>query len=200
MNKNIKIEIAVGVILAISLLLGGFFWLQNREINSNAVPIKMEAVNNPEVSEKIQIDEEYPSDENLVWYNIPELNIKFKVSKEIADNIGYEDNYVERGKSGYRLYAKNYPKYPEITQSQVDANLNSFAFIIAYDFNGAEPVDCSGGPQINLLKTDKRVVCYIDASFAREFNNKNGIDKKFDSATTELFKGYLKNILVEEIK
>ncbi len=67
MNKNIKIEIAVGIILVISLLLGGSFWLQNRKMNSNTAPIKMDTVNNQELSEKIQINEEFSKDQSHVY-------------------------------------------------------------------------------------------------------------------------------------
>lgn len=145
--------------------------------------------------------QQVPEDQ-VVWYEIPELNIKFRVEKDIAENIGYRDDYAENEKFGYQLYAKRYPKYPEINQRQVRENYNSFSAILSYDLKDEYLSKCPADPKSShmLLRTKDRIVCYIDDSFSQEVNKREGIYQKFDEPTKKLFDGYLKNVPVKEIK
>ena len=195
MNK--KLLITIGIILGLAIVVGGFWYVQryvqddSQEV-ANSEQKKVEISGN-ENNQKNQIStkqltkeeiEKLKKEKDLVWYEIPELGIKFLVEKEIANKIGYRDFYIMETKApGKELFIKN------------NNNQTVFAKIIEYinysdDKNLEWMVDCVGDaccpadPKIRklLLKTKDRIVCYLT-----EKNNK------------DFLKDYLKNVQVELI-
>ncbi len=125
-------------------------------------------------------------EDSFVWYEIPELNIKFYVTKEIADHLRYDQEFVENKPiNGYKLYSKS-----------LDTNNQSkyFSLIIEYQNhkNSEHYNQIMRSCENVLLETKQRLICYNDKT-----NKKNNIH---DSITKKLFDGYLKTVPVEEIK
>jgi hypothetical protein len=109
MNKNLKV-LGMGVLL-IGLAVAGWFLVAGQ---SQKTADKMqESADSQDTKQSIKSEEqkrveEQKKEKDLVWYEIPEMNIKFLVEKEMADLIGYRDFYVMDIKAdGKELYIKN---------------------------------------------------------------------------------------------
>ena len=167
---------------------------QNKQINTKQL--------SPEEIEKLK------KEKDLVWYEIPELNIKFLVKKEIANKIGYRDFYVESFKvNGKKLYIVDYYKKHYY---DTGGNLDSFAELLAYKLDDSGRYLKNGPhnttkwqeicPNNILFKNKQEIICYNDDSFTIEMNKRNGNYEIFDSITKKLFDGYLKTVPIQPIK
>ena len=107
-NKKISSEIAIGIILLLTIIIGGVFWLQN----INQVPIEQKKQNSvPENSQ----------DQNLVKENtVP------KITEKIQDNL--KEVYISE--AGIRI---EFPKDYEITKNTRQKNRRGS--YVSYDFS-----------------------------------------------------------------
>ena len=206
-NKIITVVLLV-------VLVAGLAWFLNGKDKSSEESQQTANQKTGQTSPENLSKTENQTAEDLVWYEVPEMNIKFKVDKKISEVIGYREQYIEEGKTGgYELYTKNYPKYPQISKQQESNKQDSFSSIIAYNDYANDPnmkwvTSCEGDsccpadPAIRklLIKTNKTIVCYYVNSFSKEYNKTEGIYNGFDAPTKKLFDGYLTTVTVEEIE
>ncbi len=114
----------------------------------------------PEEIEKLK------KEKDLVWYEIPELGIKFLVTRDIAKIIGYRDFYVMDTKGpGKELFIKRNDVNDKIAFAKIIEYLNysknnNLKWMINCVGNTCCPVDKNIGKL--LLKTKSKIVCYLD--------------------------------------
>lgn len=180
------------LLIALALIVGKFWGGGEKTGKENSYPTKQEMGN------------------DLVWFQIPELNIQFQVEKEIADAVGF----VASGEKSWRLYAKSYPK---TVASHEEFTTDTFAYVVenkGYRDNtelewvvSCEGDSCCPGEDDEvgkffgklLIKTDEHLVCYFDSNSSKRYNETSGVMEKFDNITKKLFDGYLKTVPVEPI-
>lgn len=150
---------------------------------------------------------------DLVWFQIPELNIRFQVEKEIADAIWYRRaNNDGKGPEGYELYVKENPN-PDAASDRNSGD--DFASIVQYkQYEGASftnwIADCSEdtccpedlenkGERHLLLKEDNRVICYFETK-TKDINEHLGIARNYSFITKKLFDGYFKTVPIEVVQ
>ena len=128
---NTKILIIIGITVLV-IIAGSFWYAQNNEnnkrdnqeiVDNEQVEVvgdieKQEQVKNNQEQETENIETEQLSseeieklkqDENLVWYEIPELGIKFLVTKDTKEDLRYSfrKNEKYKGISSVDLYSHN---------------------------------------------------------------------------------------------
>ncbi len=226
MNK--KIIITISTILGLTVIVGGFLIFQktkNQGMENNQQKQKIEVVENDENESKQDIEnqekdkteienikttpqlspkeiEKLKQEKDLVWYEIPELGIKFLVKKQMVDLIGYRDYYVEASKvHGKELYVVDFAKqYYNGTN-----NLDVFGKILKYKLatDGVylenNTVKLKDICKYILLKNKRLAFCYVP-DIAVEWNKKNGNYNEFNSQIKALFDGYLMYTYVDFIQ
>ncbi|MFC1644917.1 hypothetical protein ACFL08_02735 [Patescibacteria group bacterium] len=100
MNK----KVLGGVIVALIVILGASFIIKGMNQGADVI---VEDVEKEDIQDSAKAQ---PKEEDLVWYEIPELGVKFKVTKESFDDLKYEvSETVKNGEKtiGVRLYSQS---------------------------------------------------------------------------------------------
>lgn len=196
--------------ITILILLAGSFWYV-KEHKTEVAP-EQEITKNDDLNDQnpvipTNVEESHNENEDLVWYEIPELNIKFEVYENIINLVDCRSFYVENTKAnGCELFIVDfYDQYNDDSK-----NADSFASLMVYelDVNGS----LVNGPRENtswnvicskdnvILKTKDRLICYVPDTFSHELNVKNGNYDRFNPSVKEIFDGYFVNVLAEEMQ
>lgn len=119
MNKKF-LEIGVFILLLTAIAGGGFWcWEENKEMQEQkkqemAEQKQENAVESVQKENTDIKDKEQTQDDqtDLVWYEVPELRIKFQVEKWAKDDLGYVagKTSIDSGNGSNSVYATFYPK------------------------------------------------------------------------------------------
>ena len=149
----------------------------------------------PEEIEKLK------KEKDLVWYEIPELNIKFLVEKDIADVLRYRDFYIQDNKADGKelyikdLYVQNNVKNPVVFADLIidravkDTKTGAYHFLSEY---------CLGNKNIKILTTKKNSyrVCYLRKIDDGIDNLSYGQNNSLRNAAEKILQGYLEKTFV----
>ena len=225
MNKKILITIIAITILAITA--GGFWYANNSkkpQTNEEKITVNSDKKQNQQQEEekiaKEDVDsnsdknnkknikqltpqeiEKLKKEKDLVWYEIPELNIKFLVTKDIANVLRYRDFYVQDSKvDGKELYIKDLHAREDnkiplafadliVDRTVKDVDTGEYHFLSKY---------CLGNKNIKILVTKKGSyrVCYLreidDNSKTLLYSQNNDLQ----DIAKKLLQGYLEEAFV----
>ncbi|GEM_PF-6339163 len=182
MKKNL----IIGIVVLIALVGGVVLWNQKsnqrnikqqakkevveqtQEQNQKQEASKEQKENQKQVIKHLSPEEieKLKKEKDLVWYEIPELGIKFLVTRDIAKIIGYRDFYVMDTKGpGKELFIKRNDVNDKIAFAKIIEYLNysknkNLKWMINCVGSTCCPVDQNIGKL--LLKTKSKIVCYLD--------------------------------------
>jgi hypothetical protein len=149
MYQSISKKLVGGIVLVIVLVAGGLFWYGE---NKESVPVSSQnqeitSLVTSNANEVASTQATSISDQKTVWYDIPELGIRFPVSQEMKDELVY---YKDPALHAINLSTRKLEVFSKSCSAREGAPLGGIARVFGSPSDSDAP--CGGGQKVAEFK------------------------------------------------